>query len=260
MRKLLFLAFITLLLSFTPISVIATDETDLLGVLPTQNEYTQLNSIRPAHLVGAAITLLLGGSGVVSFVYLLWGGIQWITSHGDKDGIDRARKKIVAALLGLSIVFSSYALLFVVQTMFGIQIIRLDLQYIENTNYPEIPAVPAASCGNSSCEPGLGENCTNCSADCTCPPPQCGNGTCQADIGETCSTCSADCTCPPPTYCGGGTNINDCADMGGGQYVICVPYGVQIGTNPNCNCNPDMQWPQNCPVVSCSDNVQTPCP
>lgn len=59
---------------------------------------------------------------------------------------------------------------------------------------------PIPSCGNGSCEAGLGESCSTCSSDCgACPPPGlCGNGSC--DIGETCSSCAGDCgACPTPT-------------------------------------------------------------
>jgi hypothetical protein len=37
---------------------------------------------------------------------------------GDKDGLDKARKKISQALIGLAIVFSSYALLRIITILF----------------------------------------------------------------------------------------------------------------------------------------------
>ena len=64
--------------------------------------YEQLNNIGPASIVRTIITLMLGASGVISFIFLLWGGLQWIMAGGDKDGIDKARKKMSGSLIGLA--------------------------------------------------------------------------------------------------------------------------------------------------------------
>jgi uncharacterized membrane protein len=73
--------------------------------------------------VKTAISLLLGFAGVIAFFYLLWGGVQWIMAGGDKEGTEKARKKITASLVGLTIVFSAYALLFIVKTLFGVNLL-----------------------------------------------------------------------------------------------------------------------------------------
>jgi hypothetical protein len=81
-------------------------------------------------VVGAAINLILGGAGIVAFIFLLWGGLQWILAGGDKEGTEKARKKITSALIGLAIVFSAYALLFIVRALFGVNIISVNLQQL----------------------------------------------------------------------------------------------------------------------------------
>lgn len=43
-------------------------------------------------------------------VYLVWGGIQWITSGGDKQGTEAARGKITGAIVGIIIVAVAYAI------------------------------------------------------------------------------------------------------------------------------------------------------
>jgi len=70
----------------------------------------------------------LGVSGIISFIFLLVGGIQWILAGGDKEGTEKARKRITNALIGLAVVFSAYALIFILQALFNIDIIRLNLQ------------------------------------------------------------------------------------------------------------------------------------
>lgn len=66
------------------------------------------------------------------------------------------------------------------------------------------------SCGNSTCEPGLGEDILTCGADCgPWPGDQCGNGTCDPDESDV--TCPADCrpgqyfSPVDPSLCGNGT-------------------------------------------------------
>ncbi len=39
-------------------------------------------------------------------VYLLWGAFEYISSQGEKDNIDKARRKMVNAVIGLLIVFA----------------------------------------------------------------------------------------------------------------------------------------------------------
>lgn len=79
--------------------------------------------------VGPLIESFIGGAllvaGLLVFAYLILGGIQWITSGGDKGKTEAARNKITAALIGLAIVASSYALMQVIGYFFGINIFDL---------------------------------------------------------------------------------------------------------------------------------------
>lgn len=45
------------------------------------------------------------------FFYLVMGGIEWITSGGEKGKTEAARNKITAAVVGLIILAASYAIL-----------------------------------------------------------------------------------------------------------------------------------------------------
>jgi len=61
-------------------------------------------------------------AGLIVFVYLIIGGIQWITSGGDKAKTEAARGRITAAVVGLAIVASSFAIMSLLGTLFGINI------------------------------------------------------------------------------------------------------------------------------------------
>lgn len=51
---------------------------------------------------------------VLALIFLLWGGLSWITSGGDPDKLGKARSTIIYAILG--ILFIAFAL-FIVQTI-----------------------------------------------------------------------------------------------------------------------------------------------
>ena len=53
---------------------------------------------------------------------LVWGGIQWIMSGGDKAKTEEARNRITAALVGLAIVASAWAIMKLVEYFFGLNI------------------------------------------------------------------------------------------------------------------------------------------
>lgn len=71
-------------------------------------------------MISGIMGFLLTLAGLLSFFYLLTGGIQWITSGGDKAGIDTARQKILNAIIGLIITFATWAIMKVVFQFLGI--------------------------------------------------------------------------------------------------------------------------------------------
>ncbi len=69
-------------------------------------------------VIGLGIIL----AAVACLLYLIWGGFDWITSGGDKTGIENARNKITHALIGLTIVVAVWAIFGLVQTFLGVNI------------------------------------------------------------------------------------------------------------------------------------------
>lgn len=45
---------------------------------------------------------------IIAVIYLIYGGIKWITSKGDKTEVESARNHIVAAITGLIVVFLAF--------------------------------------------------------------------------------------------------------------------------------------------------------
>lgn len=74
-------------------------------------------------VVRAIIQFILVVAFVLAFIMLLIGGIRWITAGGDEKAVGSARNMITAALIGLVVVLVAYALIKLVETFFGVNII-----------------------------------------------------------------------------------------------------------------------------------------
>ncbi|MDH5533404.1 MAG: hypothetical protein OEX81_03190 [Candidatus Pacebacteria bacterium] len=70
--------------------------------------------------INKLVRLSLVFASLLVFVQLVLGGIQWLTSGGDKGKVEEARNKITAAVVGLIIVASSYAVFTLVLQSLGI--------------------------------------------------------------------------------------------------------------------------------------------
>ena len=87
-----------------------------LGVVPPgcDTQTVDLNVI-----VGSVINIVLFLAFVAALVFLIWGGIKWIMSGGDKEGTTKAKESVTAALIGLAVVVASYILINVILQFFG---------------------------------------------------------------------------------------------------------------------------------------------
>ncbi len=74
-------------------------------------------------LISNAIAVALIIAGILVFVFLVWGGIQWILSGGDKAKTEEARSRITAALIGLAVVAAAWAVMLLVQYFFGLDVL-----------------------------------------------------------------------------------------------------------------------------------------
>lgn len=70
-------------------------------------------------LITGILSVVMALVAVLVFFMLVWGGIEWILSGGDKGKTEQARNKIVASLVGLLIVAASYAILYLVLRFLG---------------------------------------------------------------------------------------------------------------------------------------------
>lgn len=110
-------------------------KTALAEVAETPTEFTldpgtgfdALKGITVVSILQGAIRLILVTAAIIFFFVLVVGGIQWITAGGDKAGTEAARKRITNALIGLAIVFAAWAIISLINLLFGINIFELNI-------------------------------------------------------------------------------------------------------------------------------------
>ena len=80
-------------------------------------------------LINGVLSFVMVLAALLVFLYLIWGGIEWITSGGDKGKTETARNKITSAVIGLIVVAASYAILTLALNFLGFS----DLNEVFNT-------------------------------------------------------------------------------------------------------------------------------
>ena len=73
-------------------------------------------------LLSALLILIYAFAALLAFVFIVIGGMQWITAGGDKVAMQSARDRITAAVVGLVIVVAAFAITTIITTVLGINI------------------------------------------------------------------------------------------------------------------------------------------
>lgn len=60
--------------------------------------------------IGGVIGTMVLLAAIAAFVFLITGGLQWISSGGDKAKLETARNRIINAIVGLVIIASVWAI------------------------------------------------------------------------------------------------------------------------------------------------------
>jgi len=84
----------------------------------TQGQYGLVESTKntplidntPQQIVGTVIGAILSLLGVVFFLLIVYGGLRWMLAQGNEAEVEKAKEVLVAAVIGLIIVLSAYAI------------------------------------------------------------------------------------------------------------------------------------------------------
>jgi hypothetical protein len=75
-------------------------------------------------LIGAVLPWVMTIAAVLVFLFLLWGGIQYIFSQGNPKESQAAQRRITYAIIGLVILILSFLVIQAVQKWTGIPILE----------------------------------------------------------------------------------------------------------------------------------------
>lgn len=95
------------------------------------------NPVLPEYKIGDLIGGLISWgiiiASIMAFIYLVLGGIQWISSGGDKAGIQQARERITGALIGLGLVVAAWALMMIISHFLGFSFPNIQIPTLGST-------------------------------------------------------------------------------------------------------------------------------
>ena len=80
--------------------------------------------------INAILPLILVVAVLLTFLYLILGGLRWITSGGDKSKVADARNTIISAVVGLLVLTASFAILNVVLPLLGFESLNTVLELL----------------------------------------------------------------------------------------------------------------------------------
>ncbi|MFH2136520.1 MAG: pilin [Patescibacteria group bacterium] len=84
-------------------------------------EFTSpIGAVSPTQILGQVIKTVLGILGAIALAMFVWGGQGWMLSGGNPEKIKAARATLVWAVLGMAVVFLSYAAVDFVLSAFGV--------------------------------------------------------------------------------------------------------------------------------------------
>ncbi|MCX8008977.1 MAG: pilin [Patescibacteria group bacterium] len=75
--------------------------------------------------ISSLINVFLLLATIATMIYLILGGIQWITAGGDKNQLESARNKITHAVIGLLIVAGAWSVWILIGNFFGVSVNNL---------------------------------------------------------------------------------------------------------------------------------------
>lgn len=117
-------------LAMTAVPAFAVPTTPGTNAAPAEGGEVSFNFIRGTFLVDLGtilrniIVILFVFAGILAFIFIVIGGIQWITAGGDPKAAGSARDRITAAVIGLVIVVAAFAITLIVTSALGINIFR----------------------------------------------------------------------------------------------------------------------------------------
>jgi len=85
--------------------------------------------------INRILKVVLGVGAIATLVMIMWGGVEWVTSGGDKNKYESARNRITAGIVGLALVAAGWGIWLLVLKFFNLD----ETELLDVESY--IPAV-----------------------------------------------------------------------------------------------------------------------
>jgi hypothetical protein len=92
-----------------------------------KGQFTPLSEVSIPGLISAAINITLIVASILFVFSILIGGIKFIISGGDKERTENGKRQIVNALIGVFVIFSTWALLNLLNQFYGIDLLTFEI-------------------------------------------------------------------------------------------------------------------------------------
>lgn len=78
------------------------------------------NGANIGQTIGNIVIFMIVVAVLIAVLWLIYGGIKWIMSRGEKTEVEAARNHIVAAITGLIVVFLAIFIIAIILNLFGL--------------------------------------------------------------------------------------------------------------------------------------------
>ncbi|HLD27083.1 MAG TPA: hypothetical protein VJB63_03960 [Patescibacteria group bacterium] len=73
-----------------------------------------------ADLINIIVLFIYPFAGILLFIYLVWGGYEYLLSGGNPEKVKGAQGKLTSAIIGFILLFVSYVLVQIIVRIFGL--------------------------------------------------------------------------------------------------------------------------------------------
>lgn len=167
-----------------------------------------MTTVAPQVIIARLINITLGFLGIIFLGLVVYGGFLWMTSAGDPTKIEKSKKLLMAAVIGLVLVLSSWAIARYI-------INKLNGAIGPGSGSCTIGQVSPCACGTKTCDATGNWDLAGCTP-CGCVGPGCLGSSCDGntltpfDPTNAIATCEPGGICNPGLTCDQGTATSSC--------------------------------------------------
>jgi preprotein translocase subunit SecG len=82
--------------------------------------FSPANETTISSIAGTIVSTVLGFLGVIFLILILYAGFLWMTAQGNSDNVDKAKKLMQNAIIGLILIIAAYGIYSIAQKIIGV--------------------------------------------------------------------------------------------------------------------------------------------